>query len=74
MYSAPIEQSAVKFKLSRAIVDAARFERTSTSGLLGCSAMAHSPHRTWKGCPLCKPHKRHGAGAAAKLGCRTFAA
>lgn len=19
--------------------------------------MAHSPHRQWKGCPICKPHK-----------------
>jgi hypothetical protein len=28
--------------------------------------MAHSPHRTWKGCPHCKPHKRHGASPAHK--------
>jgi len=43
-----------------------------TVGFLGVwsrigAAMAHSPHRTWKGCPLCKPHKRHGAPQAHKL-------
>ncbi|HEY3503802.1 MAG TPA: hypothetical protein VGN37_13585 [Actinocatenispora sp.] len=24
--------------------------------------MAHSPHRRWKGCRLCKPHKHRGHG------------
>jgi hypothetical protein len=26
--------------------------------------MAHSPHRQWKGCPLCKMHKHKGNGDA----------
>lgn len=26
--------------------------------------MAHSPHRRWKGCQLCKPHKHRGNGDA----------
>jgi hypothetical protein len=28
--------------------------------------MAHSPHRRWKGCQLCKPNKHRGAGQAAR--------
>lgn len=28
--------------------------------------MAHSPHRTWKGCQLCKPHKNQRAGRAVR--------
>jgi hypothetical protein len=24
--------------------------------------MAHSPHRRWKGCQLCKPYKHRDAG------------
>ncbi|MGQ0804766.1 MAG: hypothetical protein ACT4PI_13005 [Actinomycetota bacterium] len=24
--------------------------------------MAHSPHRNWKGCRVCKPHKHRGHG------------
>jgi hypothetical protein len=23
-----------------------------------------SPHRRWKGCPICKPYKQRGVGAA----------
>ena len=26
--------------------------------------MAHSPHRRWKGCPVCKPTKARGVGRA----------
>ena len=26
--------------------------------------MAHSPHRSWRGCPMCKPFKRRGVGRA----------
>ena len=26
--------------------------------------MAHSPHRQWKGCQLCKMHKHRGNGDA----------
>ncbi|SDZ02376.1 hypothetical protein SAMN05216554_1987 [Herbiconiux ginsengi] len=28
--------------------------------------MAHSPHRRWRGCALCKPHKIRGAGASSR--------
>ena len=28
--------------------------------------MAHSPHRRWKGCALCKPRKHKGCGDAAR--------
>lgn len=28
--------------------------------------MAHSPHRRWKGCRLCKPSKHRGHGDAAR--------
>ncbi|WP_327352267.1 hypothetical protein [Streptomyces sp. NBC_01304] len=28
--------------------------------------MAHSPHRRWKGCRICKPHKLRGTGRSAK--------
>ncbi|WP_425827532.1 hypothetical protein [Streptomyces fractus] len=28
--------------------------------------MAHSPHRRWKGCRLCKPHKLRGFGRSMK--------
>ena len=24
----------------------------------GSRKMAHSPHKNWRGCPMCKPHKR----------------
>lgn len=24
--------------------------------------MSHSPHKNWKGCALCKQHKRRGQG------------
>lgn len=26
----------------------------------------HHPGRSWRGCAMCKPHKRRGAGRAAK--------
>ncbi len=26
----------------------------------------HHPPRSWRGCPMCKPHKRRGAGRATK--------
>lgn len=26
----------------------------------------HHPSRSWRGCPLCKPHKRRGLGRAIK--------
>ncbi|MBS9536155.1 hypothetical protein KIH27_21455 [Mycobacterium sp. M1] len=26
----------------------------------------HHPSRTWRGCAMCKPHKRRGAGRATK--------
>lgn len=26
--------------------------------------MAHSPHRNWKGCQMCKPHKNRAYGRA----------
>lgn len=26
----------------------------------------HHPSRSWRGCTLCKPHKRRGLGRAAK--------
>lgn len=26
----------------------------------------HHPSRSWRGCAMCKPHKRRGAGRAAK--------
>lgn len=26
--------------------------------------MAHSPHRNWKGCQLCQPHKNRAYGRA----------
>lgn len=28
--------------------------------------MAHSPHRRWKGCPVCKPSKTRGRGRAVR--------
>jgi hypothetical protein len=28
--------------------------------------MAHSPHRRWKGCPVCKPVKFKDAGRAVR--------
>jgi hypothetical protein len=28
--------------------------------------MAHSPHRRWRGCTVCKPHTYRGAGRSAK--------
>ena len=28
--------------------------------------MAHSPHRRWKGCPLCKDHKFRDHGQAVR--------
>lgn len=28
--------------------------------------MAHSPHRRWKGCAMCKAHKHRGNGDAAR--------
>lgn len=28
--------------------------------------MAHSPHKTWKGCAMCKPHKRRGTGRSVR--------
>lgn len=28
--------------------------------------MAHSPHRRWRGCRVCKPYKIRGAGRAYK--------
>lgn len=28
------------------------------------SFMAHSPHKNWKGCRVCKPHKMRGRGRA----------
>lgn len=28
--------------------------------------MAHSPHRRWKGCALCKMHKHRGNGDAVR--------
>ncbi|MFI1012966.1 hypothetical protein [Streptomyces sp. NPDC020965] len=28
--------------------------------------MAHSPHRRWKGCGLCSPHKHKGHGRAVR--------
>lgn len=28
--------------------------------------MAHSPHKRWRGCALCKPHKARGIRAAAE--------
>lgn len=35
------------------------------AGLVGKDqAMAHSPHRRWKGCALCKPYKTRGYGRA----------
>lgn len=30
--------------------------------------MAHSPHRSWRGCAMCKPNKRRGAGRATREG------
>lgn len=36
--------------------------RAGTSS--GRFTMAHSPHRSWRGCPLCKPQKRRGQGRA----------
>jgi hypothetical protein len=32
----------------------------------GSSKMAHSPHKNWRGCPMCKPHKRRGRGRAVR--------
>ncbi|MHA7132660.1 hypothetical protein [Oerskovia turbata] len=29
--------------------------------------MAHSPHRRWKGCRVCSPHKIRGLGDVARL-------
>ena len=29
--------------------------------------MAHSPHRRWKGCQLCKPYKFKDLGQAARM-------
>jgi hypothetical protein len=26
--------------------------------------MSHSPHKNWKGCAMCKPHKIRGHGRA----------
>ncbi|MFE7131201.1 hypothetical protein ACFVIM_10110 [Streptomyces sp. NPDC057638] len=28
--------------------------------------MAHSPHRRWKGCALCQPHKLRGYGRSVR--------
>lgn len=28
--------------------------------------MSHSPHRNWKGCRLCKPHKMRGKGRSVR--------
>ncbi|MET8129021.1 hypothetical protein ABZV67_26705 [Streptomyces sp. NPDC005065] len=28
--------------------------------------MAHSPHRRWKGCRICRPHQIRGVGRAAR--------
>lgn len=28
--------------------------------------MAHSPHKSYRGCAMCKPWKRRGAGRAVK--------
>lgn len=30
------------------------------------SIMAHSPHRRWKGCALCAPHKTRGNGRSVR--------
>lgn len=34
-------------------------------GMFGGS-MAHSPHKNWKGCRLCKPHKLRANGRAVR--------
>lgn len=30
--------------------------------------MAHSPHRSYRGCAMCKPWKRRGVGQASRYG------
>jgi hypothetical protein len=34
--------------------------------LKGTSMPNHHPSRSWRGCAMCKPHKRKGAGRAVK--------
>jgi hypothetical protein len=47
-----------------AVLDFASSSKLSSP--IGPLVSAHHPSRTWRGCAMCKPHKRRGTGRAVK--------